>query len=84
MEEVNSIQPVDKVWSRAYPYCLRCQSKDNKHYAKGLCIKCYRSMRYAMYPDRQKLTNDKWRAKNPERWKELVREAVKRHRERNK
>ena len=30
------------VWSRSFPYCVRCHSAKHKHTAHGICRSCYR------------------------------------------
>lgn len=46
------------VWSNGFDQCQCCETKEKKHYSKGLCQACY----FRAYRDAVKIRNEKNRA----------------------
>ena len=74
------------MWSKEHQQCNDCGTTERRHYAKGLCLRCYHKRRWLddEYRAKHKERCKDWNKRNIELKREIDKKAIKAYYERNK
>lgn len=74
-------------WTKKYQACIKCKTTKNPHYGRGMCSICYSRNRYknnTRYRIIHKKAVYKWMKDHPQRTREIMQKAAKKHYANNK